>query len=348
VRLRREAKILQTKALTSLRSAISRFNDPQDEGRVTEVLMAAQHAFEMLLKAALVQKKMPVFDKRSNVSISFDKCLNICRQHLAVDALRDAEQHWFIHVSEGLLYTYMRASVTLFDDLMRRAFGSRLADHLPVRVLPISTEPPRDIQLLIDEQYAQIKQLLAPGRRQSAEARAGIRALLAMEAHESADESLIISEADVTKVEKAAKADQARSKVFPRLSDLGVETTGDGLSVTLRFIKNADAPTVRYAADGEDATAFRDRDLQGKYHWDRTRLAAQLDLTIPKCAALREHLGTDDDPEYHHVWQFGKSEHHGYSDKALRDMRAALKSIDIEAVWRERRARQRRVTSGAA
>ena len=54
------------------------------------------------------------------------------------DVLRDDEQHWFNDVSEGLLYLHARAAVTLFDELLFRAFKERLADHLPTRVLPVS------------------------------------------------------------------------------------------------------------------------------------------------------------------------------------------------------------------
>lgn len=44
----------------------------------------------------------------------------------AIDALRDDEQHWFTKVTEGLLYLHARAAVTLFDELLSRAFNQRL------------------------------------------------------------------------------------------------------------------------------------------------------------------------------------------------------------------------------
>ncbi|WP_198021861.1 HEPN domain-containing protein [Paracoccus sp. J39] len=45
------------------------FNSFHDEGRVTTVLLHAQHACEMLLKAVLVQNKQPVFEKNNGMSI---------------------------------------------------------------------------------------------------------------------------------------------------------------------------------------------------------------------------------------------------------------------------------------
>jgi hypothetical protein len=71
--------------------------------------------------------------------------------------MRDDEQHWIAIVNEGLLYLHARACVTLFDEILLDVFQERLADHLPERVLPISTRPPADIDVLIDEQFDQVK-----------------------------------------------------------------------------------------------------------------------------------------------------------------------------------------------
>ncbi len=120
MKLRREARMLKAKSLSSLRRAASAFNDFDDEGRTSSVLLHAQHAFEMLLKGALVQKGVKVFEKREGRAIGFERCVNLGTQHLAlsaseagtlraVDALRDDEQHWLTDLSEGLLYAHLRA-----------------------------------------------------------------------------------------------------------------------------------------------------------------------------------------------------------------------------------------------
>lgn len=49
--------MLKQKALDSLVFTIEAFNSPHEAGRATRVLLHLQHAFEMLLKAALVQTK---------------------------------------------------------------------------------------------------------------------------------------------------------------------------------------------------------------------------------------------------------------------------------------------------
>ena len=61
----RRAGCSTEKALDSLIFTIEAFNSPHDGGRATRVLLHLQHAFEMLLKAALVQTKdKRVFDSR--------------------------------------------------------------------------------------------------------------------------------------------------------------------------------------------------------------------------------------------------------------------------------------------
>lgn len=343
--LRREARMLKDKALASLRRAAAAFNDFDDVGRTSAVLLHTQHAFEMLLKAGLIQRNIKVFDKRDGRSIGFDRCVNLGRDHLglteteagtlrAIDALRDDEQHWLIECAEGLLYVHLRAAVTLFDDLLQRCFQDRLNHHWPHRVLPISAEPPRDIQTLIDEEFNQIRQLLTPGKRRRPDARARIRSLLAMEAHVS--EGVIISKRDVDRIEGAIKKGGERQRVFPRLSGLGTEVAGDGVTVTVRFSKSSGVPVRLVKADEEvEAGAIREVDLQRKYHWTKPQLAKRFNLTTPRCLALRRYLGIEDDEIYRHDFVFGTQVHRQYSDNAYRRMKEALDSgVDLDEVWR--------------
>ena len=244
--MRRDARLLKGKALASLRRCARAFNDFDDDGRVTAVLLHLQHAFEMLLKAGLVEKKVRVLDKTKGRSIGFDRCVRLGAEHLrlsgsqcgllrTVDALRDDEQHYFGNLSEGLLYTHVRASFTLFGDLLDDIFAEKLADHLPTRVLPISTDPPADVEVLIDGQYRQAKKLLQPGKRRRADARAFIRGLLAMEAHVAED--VLVTEKDVNRVERAIKSGKELSEVFPRLESVGTVVEGAGVELTVRFSK---------------------------------------------------------------------------------------------------------------
>lgn len=344
MKLKQEARVLRKKALSSLTSATTAFNSPVDDGRVTQVLLSLQHSFEMLLKAALVQNGVSVFDRKLGQSIGFEKCVNLAQGNpiiklsadeagtlRTIDAMRDDEQHWFNQVSEQLLYVHARAAITLFDDLLQRVFKEHLADHLPARVLPISTNPPRDLDVLIDEEYTQIAELLKPGRRARHEARARIRTLLAMEAH--VEPETHVSAKDVDRVEKGIKSGQKRPDVFPRLDDVTTAVKGSGATVTVHITKK-DGPPVRYSSDETaPAAAIREVDLNRKFYLSATELAGKAGLTPPRSLALRRHLGIDDDPRVHYLFDMGSQKHHRYSDGALKRMKDAIDEIDMDAVW---------------
>jgi hypothetical protein len=348
MRLRQEARVLKGKALSSLVTATEAFNSPRDDGRATRVLLHFQHAFEMLLKAALVQAGVSVFDRRTGRSIGFEKCVNLAMADAriklsdedagtlrAIDAMRDDEQHWFSEVSEQLLYLHARAAVTLFDDVLQRSLGERLAGHLPDRVLPVSAAPPQELAILLDEEFSQIAALLRPGRRARHQARARIRTLLAMEAH--VDPGAHVSSKDVDRVEKGMRDGSPRGQVFPRLDDIATAVEGDGVTISVHFTK-AEGLAVRYEADESvPAAAVREVDLQRKYHRCAGDLAAAAGLTGPRAHALRCHLGIDDDPSCHHDFVFGKSRHRRYSDNAFKKMQAAAGSVDMAAVWNAHR-----------
>ena len=127
--MRRESRLLKEKAIASLRRATQAFNSLDDNGRAGTVLLHAQHSFEMLLKAALSEKRVMIFDRNTGRSIGFEKCVNLATEKFglvpseagtlrAIDAMRDDEQHYLGCDDEGLLYVHLRAAVTLFDDLL--------------------------------------------------------------------------------------------------------------------------------------------------------------------------------------------------------------------------------------
>jgi len=343
--------VLERKSLSSMRAAMTAFNSPHDDGRVTAVLLHLQHAFEMLLKASLVQGGRSVFDKRTGRSVSFEVAIRLCQQLArlrlgndsagtlrTIDAMRDEEQHWHGEVDEGLLYLHARAAVTLFDDVLNKVFGERLADHLPLRVLPISVEAPQDFVTLVDREYANVAMLLKPGRRARSTARARIRSLLAMEAHVDPDSRVSVT--DVDRVEKGVRAGKTRDQVFPRLGEVAASVSGQGLVVEVRFVKLGGLP-VRMDKDDVDAAAFREVDLQKKYHRPPTDLAKDVGLSAPRAAALRAHLGLDADDACRHVFVFGAQRHTRYSDNAFTRMRDALGNVDMTAIWASHAPQQR-------
>jgi len=344
MRLKRDAYILKRKAVSSLGRSADAYNSHNDDGRGTAVLLHLQHAFEMLLKAALKQADQPVFEPKTGWSIGFDRCVNLARETRvvvsddeagllrAVDALRDNEQHWYHAPSEQLLYAHCRAAFTLFDDILQRVFFETLVSHLPLRVLPLSADPPRDIQLLLDEEFSQIAALLRPGRYMRHEATARLRSLLALNAHFS--EGVHTKPEDVERAERAIRAGASRSDVLPNLNSLATVVAGEGLQLTVRFAR-AGLP-VRYTLSDESdkATAIKVIDLQAKYHWGARDLADKLGLPTPRCKALRWHLGIEENSACCHVFTFLKSWHPQYSDNALKMLQDAVKELDVEAIYR--------------
>jgi hypothetical protein len=343
--VKRDAQVLHDKAISSITVATSAFNSPTDTGRVTQVLLGVQHAFEMLLKAGLVQNRVNVFNKKDGRSIGMGACVNQAEAHPAIkltkdeagtirtiDAMRDDEQHWFAEVSEQILYLHTRAAITLFDELLDRVFGERLATFLPNRVLPVSTEAPKELTLLLDDEFTQIAELLKPGRCAREQARARVRTLLAMEAHNEPDTR--VSDKDVARVEKGILAGKERSEVFPKLEGMGTEVSGAGVNVSVHFNKKGQGAPVRFVSDdSEDAAGVREVDLHKKYHRTPTQLANDVELTLPISGALRSHLAIDKDPNCSWEFVFGKTKYRGYSDNAFRLMRDAKKAISVESVW---------------
>lgn len=347
MKLVRDARTLKAKAIGSLRTAMTAFNSYDDDGRVTMVLMHLQHACEMLLKAVLVQKKARVFDKGTGRSIGFERCLGLCRANhgltddeagimRAIDALRDAAQHWFVFVSEDLLYLQTRALITSFDAYLQRTLDDALANHIPARVLPISTTPPGDFEFLIDKEFGFVVELLKPGRRARDEARARIRSMLAMEA--IVTDEVEISERDIDRIEKAMRGGTELKDVFPRLATVGTTTNGEGVNLTVHFSKKQGAP-VQYVG-GDDpaaAAAVREIDLRKKFHLQATALAGKVGLTPPKAKVLRTHLGVDNDPSCIHVFEFGSQKILCFSDNAVAKMKAALAEVDMNELWANRK-----------
>lgn len=350
-RMSANVRELKRKSLSSLRAAVTAFNSLDNDGRTTAVLLNLQHAFEMLLKASLDSAKVTVFDKRSEKSISFEAAIRKCQETpgikvsdgdagtmRVIDAWRDAEQHWYATVDEGLLYLHVRAAITLYDDLLHKVFGERLGDHLPARVLPISAEPPQDVQLLVDREYARIAELLHPKRRGRGEAHSRIRALLAMESHTDPD-AAEIREADVRRVERGVKSGKPRTQVFPKLTTVGSSVSGEGLTVEVKLVKTGGLPMTYVSADSDvEPSAIRTVDLEKKFHMGPYDLADKAGIDRTKAIAVRRHFNLDANDDVHsHRFVFGAQKHMRYSDNALKKMKEAKKSLNLDDLWNAHR-----------
>jgi hypothetical protein len=275
-----------------------------------------QHAFEMLLKGAIFQKRGTIFEKDSSISHTFQKCLGIARSDLGIlnenqttnlavlGGLRDCATHHLIDLSEESLYLHAQTATTLFDDVLLAAFGERLADHLPERVLPISTRPPQDLMVFFDNEFKQVASMISPGRRRTAEAKERLRHFMIFESS-IAGELKQPTDSEVELLISKLKRGVGWSDLFPGICTLRLETTqSTGTRVQYRFTRDRNAAPVRsvkYGEEGfEDATFVREVDLKDRFTMSPARLAKNAGLTQPKARALIIHLDIETDPDCYH------------------------------------------------
>jgi hypothetical protein len=345
--MRREAKHLLTRGVDSLVLAIEHFNRPHDRGRTEAVLILADHAFELLLKAAIVHKGGRIRRRKDPNTMGFEGCVNACLLDPKVkflkneeadtlrilNNLRDGAQHHFIIVSEQQLYTVIQAAVTLFDDLLSRVFLRRLADHVPQRVLPISTLPPKDFPSLMDEEIASIRAAFSKGTRRRADARARLRTIALI------DGALRQDPRHPTDAELHAKLADLNSgdwrKVFRGAAALTISADGGGRPISLRLTKT-DGIAVHLVKEGDPSatvTAVKKVDALSFYNLNLTAVAAEVALSPPRSLAVVRFLKLQDDEECFKEFRIGKSVFHRYSPTAVTRIREALPGLDMAKVW---------------
>src|SRR6185437_2881493 len=102
-------------------------------------------AFELLLKAAILNRGGRIRDPGKNETFGHDRCVRICLSDKTlkcltaeqavtiqiINSLRDAAQHYMVQVSEQQLYLYAQAGVTLYADLLTSVFNRALKDEIP-------------------------------------------------------------------------------------------------------------------------------------------------------------------------------------------------------------------------
>ena len=348
---KRDVIELKERAINSLILGIELFNRPHDKGRGEAVIILLHHAFEMLLKAAIKDRTGTVHGKNEKYTYGFDRCLRVARDELSLisadesnsltilDNLRDTSMHYYQDVSEDILYVQAQAAVTLFDDLLENAFGEKLGDLIPERVLPVSTRPPKDLQVLFDSELKRVDQLLEPGRRRGIQAAAQLRPIMAF-ATASRDEAERVTEEELRRAVARRRRGEEWNIVLPEVAQLKLDTQGQGIQFNFRIKKDA-RHSVRIAGPGEstDGTVVKQYvDPWDKFNMGRNDLATKLGLTGPRTSALILELQLQDDPDCFKVLRRKSSEFKAYSKTALDQLRQALLSgIDVDEIWQKHR-----------
>ena len=346
--MRRETRHLLTKAVDSLVLSVEHYNRPSDRGRVDSVLILLDHAFEMLLKAAIIQYGGKIRKPGGSQTITFKECLGKASsekgvqfltadqelQLRALNSLRDAAQHYLLDLSEQHFYMHVQAGFTQFRDVYRSVFDKELNTQLPARVLPISTTPPTDIFAVFEDETEEIQRLLKPGRRQGLDARAKLRGLAIVD-RAIHGEDRQPTDSELSKYGDSVASGKKWHDVFPSVATIQLTTTGTGPSLDLRISKGDGIPThlVSEGTPGATLVAVHKVDALGFYNLGRDQVASNLGLTGPKTTALIRYLKIKDDEEYFRRVTIGKSSFDRYSQKTIGRLRKEIKSLDINEVW---------------
>lgn len=351
-----EDNLLKESAINSIRLAIELFNRPSERGRRESVLILLNHAFEMLLKAGLSHRGVSVWEGGIGQTIGFERCVNLA--HLgdpdtpdikflgeedattirAINAQRDAASHYVVDLDESHLYIHARAGITVFDRILETVFGDRLADHLPERILPLSTRPPERLDLLIGREYYQVRALLKRG--DTAMARAKLMAL------ESLDRAANEEHRPPRKKDLEAKAEMVAegkrwADVFPGVAALNLRTEGEGPSLKVQITKGEGMPVRLVPTEeltGEETVVGLKRVNELDYYsLGIKKLAEKLPITWPKAKAVAESLALTDDEEYYKEIRVGSATYKRYSPAALERIQEALISgeVDPGRAWEE-------------
>jgi hypothetical protein len=349
--MRKEAKHLYQKAIDSLTLSIELFNRPNDCGRTHGVLIFLDHSFEMLLKASIIHKGGKIKEKGAKETIGFSACVRKGFSDNAIkflsetdvltlqtiNGLRDAAQHYTLEMSEQYLYFQAQAGLTLFRDIVKKVFNIDLKTHLPVRVLPLSTTPPMDIQAFFSTEVQEIKKLLAPKSRKKLEATEKLRALAIMENAIQGTESQP-SDTELKALAKRLSKATNWEQLFPSVSTLSFTQNGYGPSLDLRITKSEGVPVtvVPEGTPGAGVVAIKRVNELDFYNLGRNQLAKRLGLTGPKTTAAVKHFRIKEDPECFKHLKVGNVPFDRYSQKAIEKIKEGLKTKTIEEIWNER------------
>lgn len=355
----RKAKQYIATAVESLTLAIELFNRPSSTGREHATVMLAAHAFEMLLKAAIYESRGTVKFGAGDRSFDLGKCIRVGETSLGVldagdrvvlQALkedRDTAIHDVIMMSDDVLWLHLRSSVTIFRRILNNLTGQDLTDVMPGRVLPVSAHPPTDVSLVVEKEVEHITQLLQPGRRQSADARARLLPLMALDrAAQGVEEP--VAERDVSQIVSRLKAGDDWSTVFPGVVGLklvgGLRSSDQQQEITLKIDKRGKIP-VRLAGEGEEAVAYPEVDTFDTYSIAPSKFGEKLGLTAHQGYAVIYALDLRNDPKCFKEKRASKGyvKFSGFSNRALERAKTALSDeLDVKQAVADYNARNRK------
>jgi len=317
---------------------------------VTTTLILLDHSFEMLLKAAILERGGKIKESGRKETLGFDACVRkglsdgsitflIAEQALqlqVINGLRDAAQHHLLDISEGHLYIQAQAGVTLFRDLLKTIFGKELAEFLPERVLPVSTTPPTDLLSMFEHEMDEIQRLLRPGSRRKIEAEAKLRPLAVLDAAIRGEKGQPGS-GELRKLAYQLVEGVSWEKLFPGVAAVELSPEGTGPNLSLRLTKKEGIPVhlVKEGTPDASVVGVRRVDELSYYSLGAQELAEKIGESRNKVVAVVDYLRLRDDPACYKEFRIGGIHHKRYSPEAIIRITAELKKTPIETIWRQ-------------
>lgn len=344
----RKTKQYVAAAVESLTLAIELFNRPSPTGREHATVMMTAHAFEMLLKAAIYVQRKKVKFSGSDRSFDLGKCVLVAESSLGVidagDRVvllalkedRDAATHDVISMSDDVLWLHLRSAVTIFRKVLLGLTGQDLTDVMPGRVLPVSASPPTEVGLVVGKEIEQISELLQPGKRRTADARARLIPLMALD-RSARGETEPPTEAEIGRTLRAIKENKDLATVFPGVVGLklvgGPRPSDQVQEISLKIDPKRGDLAVRPVGDGEDGVPYREVDTFDRYSLKLSKLGDKLGLTRRQGYAIIHVLGLKSDPKCYREKRTanGNIQFQGLSNIALERAKTALADgLDVD------------------
>ncbi len=343
----REVKQLRQKSINALLLAVDHFNGMNNVARTEAVLLLIIHAFEMLLKAGLLARGGTIKIKGEDKTISFEDCVRRALSNGSLKFLKDdqafllsalnghrnAAAHHLLSISEEVLYIETQSAITLFRDLLKDLFDMRLEDHLPSRVLPLSTVVPANPTVVFRDEVESIRKLLAPGMRRRSEAESRLRAIAILE-NSLMGENSPPNQAKLKRLLSQLGTGTKFESLFPGVAAVSFVSTREDSQITLRFSKK-EGVGVQYVPEGAEGVGaiymrrVRDSDF---YTLSHTDLCRRLKMSAYKVTLAINALGIKNDDELSREVIAGNFRYNQKVELLIRDLFAKSSVDEVKAM----------------
>lgn len=355
--MRKEAKLLYSRALDSLVLGVDHFNRCWERGRTEAVLIFLDRAFELLLKAIIVERGGSIRDKRDvSLTIGHDACLRLCFSDARLkclgdedvvalqnlNSLRDAAQHYIVEPSEGQLYVYAQAAVTTFKRLAADTLGLGIRADVPDRMVVVSGNPPQDFGSMLDVEFEDIKRMVAPRSRRRLDAHARVRTMAVLEKSLAGERSQPTT-SELNKIVRRINDGEGWREIFPGVATIYIAPEDTGIGISLKITRNK-GEAVRLVPEDTAGAAVvavkrvNELDFYSLGFSDIHKKLQARDSRVGwnKLRFLIDREGILQDTNLSKMISIGGSNHQRYSAKALDLLCKVIADQDIDELWRAR------------